>query len=143
MKIRKATASDIKSIIEIAVEQAKRYPYLKVDKHKMVTTARDMISSPKHFVGVVDVEGSVEGVIAAIVGDNLWAQRQNCNIIMWVSRTPGGGRALLREFVKWFTPRRGIKVAGMHPDIELDSRAFNILTRAGFSKSGGAYLIKR
>ena len=53
----------------------------------------------------------------------------------------GGGAALLREFRNWIVPRRGVKVAGMSPDLDIDKRALQLAERIGFKKNGGAYLI--
>jgi hypothetical protein len=140
MNIRPATMGDMEVVLQLAKEQAKRYP-LKVDQSKMVQLFREGVSSAQNFVWVVEDEGRVGGVIAAFTADNLWAQRRNCNIVLWVSEVPGGGAALLRKFRDWVKPRHGVKVAGMSPDLDIDGRALRLAERIGFKKHGGSYLL--
>ena len=106
--------------------------------NEMLTEA---ISSAKHFAMVIDVGGHVQGVLIGLTGDNLWAQRQNCNIVIWVSRVSGYGGILLRKFKEWVQPRRAIKVSGMCPDLEVDPRALKLAEHLGFERHGGAYLL--
>jgi hypothetical protein len=140
MNIRPATLSDLNAVLELATEQAGRYP-LKPDRQKMIALFREGCSSAQNFLWVVEEKGKVGGALAAFTADNLWAQRRNCNILLWVSRIPGGGAALLREFRNWVVPRRGTKVAGMSPDLEVDPRALQLAERIGFKRHGGAYLL--
>lgn len=140
MMLRSATLSDREAIIGLAKVQMERYP-LRPDHSKIKELATEAISSPRHFAWVVDVGGQIQGVLIGLTGDNLWAQRQNCNIALWVSDVPGQGAKLLRKFRDWVLSRRAIKVAGMCPDLELDSRILKLVERAGFSRQGGAYLL--
>lgn len=127
-------------VLKLAKEQAKRYP-LRVDEKKMLQLFREGVSSAQNFVWVAENDGRVGGVLAAFTGENLWAQRRNCSILLWVSEIPGDGAALLRAFRDWIVPRRGVKVAGMSPDLDIDKRALRLAERVGFKKNGGAYLI--
>lgn len=108
---------------------------------KIHSAITEVISNSRHFSWVVEVEGVVMGALLGLTSDNLWAQRQNSNISLWVSKAPGGGIALLREFRSWVKSRRAIKVAGMCPDLELDPRVLKLAERIGFEKVGGAYLL--
>jgi hypothetical protein len=139
MLIRPATLADRGAILEFVLEEAKRYP-LRPDLAKIKAVITEATSSARHFVWVAERNGKVEGVLAGLTSDNLWAQRQNCNISLWVSRIPGAGASLLREFLAWVKSRRGIKVAGMCPDLELDPRILALAERIGFSRHGGALL---
>lgn len=140
MIIRPATLSDKHAIFEIAKTQVARYP-LKLDVEKLNELVIEAISSPRHFTQVIEKEGEIKGVLVGLTSDNLWAQRQNCNISLWVSKVPGGGAKLLRLFRDWVKSRRAIKVAGMSPDLELDPRALSLAERIGFVKHGGSYLL--
>lgn len=140
MMIRPANPSDKDGIISLARKQMERYP-LRPDKDKINELVGLAISSARDFVWVVDVGGEVKGALIAFTADNLWAQRQNCNIVMWVSEVPGYGEKLLRKFKEWVTPRRAIKVSGMSPDLEVDPRALKLAERIGFKRHGGAYLL--
>lgn len=140
MNIRPAALSDLDAILELANGQAARYP-LRPDPVKMRQLAVEAISAARHFVWVAEDQGSVCAILAGMTSSNLWAQRQNCNIVLWVSECPGAGAALLRRFRDWIKPRRGIKVAGMSPDLEIDPRALALAERVGFRRHGGAYLL--
>jgi len=138
--LRSATPSDKDAIVELARKQMERYP-LRPDKDKINELVREATSSAKHFAYVVDVGGIVQGVLIALTSDNLWAQRQNCNIVIWVSEVPGWGDKLLRKFKEWVEPRRAIKVSGMCPDLDIDPRALKLAERVGFKRHGGAYIL--
>ncbi len=140
MLIRAAKLSDTLDILSLSKEQMKRYP-LRPDAGKIKALIVEAISSPRHYVWVLDAGGITKGVLAGLTADNLWAQRQNCNISIWVSEVPGGGAELLRHFKSWVLSRRAIKVAGMCPDIEIDPRALKLAERIGFTRHGGAYLL--
>lgn len=140
MNIRPATLYDKHAIFEIAKEQVARYP-LKLDVQKLNDAVIEAISSPRHYTYVVENKGAIDGVLVGLTSDNLWAQRQNCNISLWASKVPGGGAALLRHFRDWVKSRRAIKVAGMSPDLDIDLRALRLAERIGFTKHGGAYLL--
>jgi hypothetical protein len=83
----------------------------------------------------------VDGVLLAFTSDNAWAQRQNCAVMLWVSKIPGAGAMMLRDFRDWMQGRRAIRVAGFAPDVELDPRVWIIAERIGFERHGGAYLL--
>lgn len=140
MMIRSAKLSDKLDLISIINEQTARYP-LRPDRSKINDLVTEVISSPRHYAWVVDVGGHAVGALIGLTGDNLWAQRQNCNISLWVSKAPGGGAELLRHFRDWVLSRRAIKVAGMCPDLELDPRALKLAERIGFVQHGGSYLL--
>lgn len=138
--IRPANLSDMDALLDIAVKQTENYPMLKPDLDKIKSNIKLAISSPKHIVLVFDNQGEVTGTIAGITNDNMWAQRQNCHIVLWYAKQPGTGRALLVYLREWVKTRRVIKVAGMMPDFDLDSRVLKIAERAGFKRHGGAFL---
>lgn len=140
MIIRPATLADRSAIFAIARAQSGRYPHLRMDVEKVHESLKEVITG-KHFAYVAEDEGVVRGVLLGLVSDNLWAQRQNCNIVLWVSDIPGAGAKLLRRFRDWVKSTRFIKVAGMSPDLEVDRRALSLARRIGFERSGGAYLL--
>lgn len=127
----------------LAMEQVVRYPMLKPDRDKLRALFTQAVSAPKHFCYVVEDKGRVTGVLAAFIGANLWAQRQHAAITLWVSKTPNGGRGLLKVFKQWVSQRRAIVAAGMTPDLELDSRVLALIERMGFKRRGGSYLLFR
>lgn len=102
-----------------------------------------IISSAKHFCWVaVDSQDRPNGAIIGVVNNNMWAQRQCCNIPLWVSDIPGEGVKLLRELRDWIRSRRAIKVAGFAPDTDdIDPRVWKLAEMMGFKRYGGAYLL--
>lgn len=141
--IRPATLADLETVLGIAeAEAAIRYPRLKSDTGKMRKVLIQIISSAKHFCWVsVTRDDAVTGAIVAITNENLWAQRQSSNVIMWVSDIPGDGMKLLRALRGWITDRRAVKVVGFAPDTnDVDPRVWNLAERLGFKRYGGAYL---
>jgi hypothetical protein len=141
--IRPATLADVDAILVIAdMEVRPKYPHLNPDKKKMQKALIEMISSAKHFCWVsFHPEGRVTGAIIGAVNQNMWAQRQCCNIPLWVSDISGDGVKLLQELKNWITSRRAIKVAGFAPDTDdIDPRVWKLASMLGFKRYGGAYL---
>jgi hypothetical protein len=139
--IRPATLSDHQAILGIAYEQAKLYPLLKRDLRKMSDLFTDSVSAARHYSLVAEENGQVKGVLIAFVTNNAWAQRQNAGVMLWVSKIPGAGAIMLRQFRDWVKSRRAIKVAGFAPDVDLDPRVWKLAERIGFQRHGGAYLL--
>lgn len=142
MNIRPATLANREAIMQIAVGNAVAwYPELKVDRDKIWDLVTEAISSARHKVLIAEQDGEIVGVLAGMTGDNLWAQRQNCSVMLWVSYLPGAGYKLLRHFRDWVLSRRAIKVSGFSFDIDVDSRIFKMVERAGFTRHGCSYLM--
>lgn len=141
--IRPATLMDVESIFDIAGYECQRYPRMKVSPERIRKGIIEAISTARHFAWVsVDKRNRPRGVLIGLSGDNLWAQRQNCNIVLWTSAIRGDGVKLLKEFRNWIRSRRAIRVAGFAPDTDsIDSRVWNLAQRMGFKRHGGAYLL--
>ena len=122
------------------MEQTELYPRLRPDPDKIRALIVDSISAPRHYAFVVQ-DRKVDGVLLAFTSNNAWAQRQNCAVMLWVSKIPGAGAAMLRDFRDWMQGRRAIRVAGFAPDVELDPRVWILAERIGFERHGGAYLL--
>lgn len=141
VKIRQAEMRDKREILVLAKEQAARFPKLRMDIEKINDCVVNAMLDNKSFIQVVEDEGKVTGVIGAITTPNLWAQRSCSNVVIWVSKTPGGGVALLRSFKDWIKGRRAVKLGGISPNLDLDWRILKIMERTGFEKHGGSYLL--
>lgn len=140
--IRPATLADLDMLIRVSTKACELYPKLVPDIKKIRAVLIEAISSPANFAYVSDDEGEITGVLIGLTGKNLWAQRQNCFIPMWLSSKPGEGVMLLRRFKQWLITRRGIRVAGFSPDIsEIDPRTWELVELLGFKRYGGAYLL--
>jgi len=140
MIIRPATLGDRDAVLTLAYEQAKRYP-LKRDAIKMNELFTDAVSAARHYTLVAEQDGEVKGALLAFTVNNEWAQRQSCGIRLWVSKIPGAGATMLRQFRDWIKSRRAIKVAGFAPDVDLDPRVLMLAEKIGFQRHGGAYLL--
>ena len=138
MIIRPATLADLEQILAIATEAAEEmYPRMRPDPLKMKALGVDAISAARHYALVTEREdGYIDGVLIAFTTNNAWAQRQNAQVMLWIS-----GSAMLREFRNWVKSRRAIKVAGFAPDVELDPRVLALAERIGFKRHGGSYLL--
>jgi hypothetical protein len=141
--IRAALLADADAIFGIASIQASQYEGLRPDAEKIRKGIVQAISSAKHFAWVTtDSQDRPCGVLIGLTSENLWAQRQNCLIALWVSDLPGEGRRLLKAFKSWVQSRRAIRVAGFVPDSNhIDQRAYRLAERMGFERCGGAYLL--
>ena len=141
MIIRPAALADRGAIFTLLTQEMHRYP-LKMDYDKTQQAIVEAISTKRHFAWVVEKDGGIGGLLIAFTGDNLWAQRMNCNIVAWISHVPCGGAALLRKFRDFVKSRRAIKVAGMAPDIEdMDDRVWDLARRIGFERRAGVLML--
>ena len=141
--IRPATLMDVDAIYAIAVRETHRYSRMKPSAEKIRKAIIHVISSAKHFCWVsADEQERVSGVIIGLVNENLWAQRQSCNILLWAAEIAGDGVRLLKIIKTWVTSRRAIKVIGFAPDTDdVDPRTWDLVQRMGFKRYGGAYLL--
>lgn len=141
--IRPAILADLEAIVAIAMSETQRYPQLKADKEKIRRGVINAISSASHFCWVSeDTRGAVRGVLLALTGNNLWAQRNHSNIVVWTTEVVGDGAKLLRQFREWIRSRRAVRVAGMSPDLNgIDPRVWKLAERMGFERHGGAYVL--
>ena len=141
MIIRPATLADRDAIFEMAMEQAELYPRLRPNVDKIKALITESISTARHYSLTAYHEGKLEGVLVAFTQNNAWAQRQNCAVMLWVSKYPCAGAQMLRMFRDWVKGRRAIRVAGFAPDVNLDPRVWKLAERIGFDPHGGAYLL--
>lgn len=141
MIIRPATLADRDAIFDMAMEQAELYPLLRPNIDNIKALITDAISTARHYCVVARHRGKCEGVLVAFTMNNAWAQRQHCAVMLWVSKYPCAGAAMLRMFRDWVKGRRAIKVAGFAPDVNLDPRVWQLAERIGFERHGGAYLL--
>jgi len=142
--IRPATLADVMMLCQIAEKEARTYyPRMKSDKSKIKKVLTELVSSARHFCWVSCGESGVpSGVLAAITNENVWAQRQSSNVLLWTASVPGDGIRLLEEFRTWITSRRAVKVAGFAVDNDIvDSRVWQLASMLGFKRYGGSYLL--
>lgn len=133
--IRPAKHSDLPAIVSICVEAVGRSPTpLKVSVPAMRETLRTLIGNPGQFVWVAEDGGVVVAAVAASVGPGLWFTRAQCSVLLYFTRVPGMGLALIRELVRWIRSRPVIKAAVFELEPESDPRLSTFLRRIGFSR---------
>ena len=143
MEIRKLASRDRAVVALFAREHAKAlYPALRMDVDKIASIVRETSQSDKHYARVAVTDGNVVcGTLVGVTGDNLWAQRKYCGVVLWYAVVPGVGAALLRDFKTWVLAQRSLRVAGFQVDCDVDARAWKLAERIGFKRHGGAYLL--
>lgn len=126
----------------MAIDQTAMYSDLTADREKIRRGITQAISAAKHFCWVSEQDGQITGTLVGLSSDNLWADRQNCIVALWVSRAASSGVWLMKEFLKWVDSRRIIRVAGIVPDTdEISLRSLRLAELLGFRKHGGVYLL--
>ena len=134
MIFRKATMSDIPSIVDIACESVSIDPLpLKVDKEAMADMAKTCLN-PAHFMWVAEKDGVVVAAFAAIVQPGVWFQRMQCSVLLYYSRVAGAGLPLIREFAKWVKSRSAIKMAIVELEPNADPRLVQFFKKVGFAR---------
>ena len=141
LNVRPATLSDFNAILKISLEQCARYEHMRADRDRLKETITTSISAKAHCALVATVDDKVVGALIGLTSGSIWAQKQNCGIVLWASKRPILMRTLLKEFKMWLKPRRAIRVAGMSPDLDCDPKVWSIAQRIGFVKEGGSYLL--
>lgn len=132
---RKATYRDVAAIVDIAVESVMRDPLpVTVDREAMREMAMQCLN-PAHFMWVgEDDSGNVVATVAATAQRSFWYSGLQCSVLLYYTRTPGAGAALLREFARWVKSRSGIKVAVLELEPNTDIRMIRFLRRLGFER---------
>jgi hypothetical protein len=135
MLVRKATYRDITAIVDIAVESVMRDPLpVTVDREAMREMAMQCLN-PAHFMWVAEDEaGDVVAAVAAMTQKSFWYRGLQCSVLLYYTRKPGAGAALLREFARWVKSRSGIKVAVLELEPNVDLRLVRFLKRLGFGR---------
>lgn len=131
---RRAKLSDVKDIVEIAVESVSRDPLpLKIDREAMAAMARECIN-PAHFLWVAEEDGKVVAAVAAHVSPGFWFHKLQASVLLYYTRKPGAGLPLLREFARWIKSRSAIKLAIFELEPDADPRLVKFLKKLGFER---------
>ena len=141
--IREAQRRDVAALLEIAQKQSEAYPKrLKWDHMKARALLITLISNRRHFTWVSENDNGVSGGLITHVSPGLWYERSYAAMLLWVAAVPGDGAKLLREFKTWALAFPAVRVAGFCPDLNsVDSRAWLLAERIGFSRQGGSLVL--
>jgi hypothetical protein len=135
-------ATDVGAVAQLISDEFCRYPELKPDKARFYSALKELSHKKTHYARVAtDEAGTPVACLLSVTNQNIWAQRNNCQVTAWVSRRPGAGAALLHDFVQWVRGYRSIRLAGFMIDCEVDPRALRLIQRFGFEQRGGALLL--
>lgn len=129
--IRRATPHDVTGVSELGIEALKNdpYPSLIIDEEKVVSTARECISSPSNFCMVSDFNGEIVAAVSSLVHQQMFYQRQQATVVQFYTRVPGEGVKLLRELKKWYMSRNGIKMICFTFETRADPRVKKLVSR--------------
>jgi GNAT superfamily N-acetyltransferase len=132
--IRRAVAADVPAIVELAVESVSREPWpLRIARDRMAEVAKSVVADNASFCWVGEVDGKVEACVAAETSPGFWFERAQSTVLMFYTRKPGLGAALLREYARWLKGRPAIKLAVFALEPNADARIGTFLQRLGFT----------
>lgn len=138
MQIRRAQLNDVPAIVDLAMESVTRSPLpgVEPDPAAMADMARELVISQAHFIWVADDEnGQVVACVAAQVTAGWWFKKLQASVLLFYTRRPGAGIALLRKFAHWVKSRPAIKLAVFSLEHDADPRIAKLLIRLGFAMS--------
>lgn len=142
--IRMATHRDVPRIVELAVESVSQNPLpLVIDRPAIKASIEEIIGSPQHYGVVAEVDGKVVGAVGAHTSPGFWFKRMQCNVLMFYTRTPGAGAAMIRDFTAWMKGRPVIKMAVFCLEPGMDPRIGKLLRRLGYTHEFPSYAYVR
>lgn len=131
---RRAKLEDIPAVVDIACESVLRDPLpVKLDREAMADTVRDCLN-PAHFAWVAECDGKVVAAVIACAQRSFWYRGLQASVLLYFTRVPGAGVALLREFARWVKSRSAIKVAVLELEPGSDPRLVRFLKKLGFDR---------
>jgi hypothetical protein len=131
--VRNALPRDIEAIVDMACESLLKDPLpVVLNRKKMEETAHALIGGNQHFSMVAEIDGVVVAAVAALVEPGFWFNRMQASVVMFSTRKPMAGIALLRTFAAWVKSRPMIKMAVFSLEPGADPRIGKLLDRLGF-----------
>jgi hypothetical protein len=132
---RKAQFRDVDAIVDIAVESVGRDPLPVTIDREAIRAMVTQCLNPAHFAWVAEDEASnVVAAVGALAQKSFWFRGLQCSVLLYYTRRPGAGAALLREFSRWVKGRSGIKIAVLELEPGVDVRLLRFLKRLGFER---------
>ena len=133
--IRPAVVRDINTIVELAMESVASDPLpVKPDPAAMRETALALVGNRSQFVWVAEEGGVVVACVGVSCSRGFWFHGWQASMLLFWSRRPGAGIALLRRLAEWIRERPIIKLAVIECEPKVDPRAIKFLKRLGFSR---------
>jgi hypothetical protein len=135
--IRRATLLDVPAVVKLGIEALEREkePGLVICPDRCRAMAIECISKNSNFGFVSEINGEVVAALGAQVSELLFYERNQATVVQYYSKVPGEGIKLMREFLRWVEPRRGIKIVCFMVEVIQDPRTKKLLSRLGFKVS--------
>ena len=140
--MRRGSIHDLPQLTTIANTLSKPFDYLRMDQNKLRLIV-EQLGSKQHYFNVIEQDGQIVALLAALTNDNLWAEKKCSMAIAWWSEKPGAGRDLLQDYSDWVLSRPVLKFASFSPQADWDARTNHLLIRAGFKQSGASFVLTR
>jgi len=138
VNIRPATLKDIPLVVQLVSKYTDHFPVRK-DNSKIKRLLVEAISTKSNFCWVSTEDNIVTGAIVAISQHGLWFERRHTHILFFATSTRGAGQSMLREFMRWVTTRKAIKVVSV--DFVVPPRMGNLLTRVGLPSHSSSHIL--
>lgn len=144
--IREGTIKDITGIIALGKEAADLSPVyhdLELDEQRVRRYLAMMVASRTHHVGVLEVNGTVEGALLGQVSTMLWMKGRQAGDDFFYVRPAhaGNARVLVRQFVDWAKPLPNVKMVGLSTSFGKDiEKTENFFESCGLSKIGSIFI---
>ena len=140
--MRQGSIHDLPQLTSIASTLSEPFDYLRMDKAKLRLIV-EQLGSGQHYFKVIEQDGQVVALLAALTNENLWAEKKCSLPIAWWSEKPGSGKALLLDYRDWVLSRPVLRFAAFAPQADWDNRINQLLIRAGFLQSGASFVLTR
>lgn len=144
--IREGTILDITGIMALGEEAADLSPVyhdLELDKQRVRRYLAMMVSSQAHHVGVLEVDGKVEGALLGQVSSMLWMKgRQAGDEFFYVRPAHAGhARGLVNQFVTWAKTKPNVKMIGLSTSFGKDlEKTEQFFESCGLVKIGSIFI---
>lgn len=134
--IRKAVPADIPAIVTLGIEGLERgaYKNLVISRERVEAVARECVSAASNFAWVAERDGVVCASVCALVHPCMCYERNQASVVQFYTRVPGEGVKLLRELMRWWKSRPGIKIIAFSLEYDADPRIGTLLKRIGFTE---------
>ncbi len=145
--IREGTVQDITGLIELGKEAADLSPVyhgLEIDEQRVRRYVAMMIASKTHHVGVLEIDGRIEGALLAQISQMLWMKGRQAGDEFFYVRPAYAGHAsaLVGQFVEWAQSKPNVNLVGLSTsfgkNIEKTERFFE---SCGLKKIGGIFIL--
>ena len=133
--IRKATPNDLIKIVDLGVEALEKTGHkgFIIDREKITAIARKCISSPSDFVWVSEIDKNIVAAVTVSVCPMTCYIHKQASVVQFYSKKNGEGIKLIKQLIKWWESRPGLKTLVFTLECDVDERTVKLLKLLGFS----------